>query len=60
MVVLDRQDYISEALDLLSDRVAYRPLTADPTNKHKDKLISMLRTIEIEGGLENITYKRLY
>ena len=35
MVVLNRQDYISKAKDLLVQKDTYRPLTADPTNKHK-------------------------
>ena len=46
MVVLDRQDCISKDMDLLADRDTYRPLTDNPTNKHKNKLINMLRTIK--------------
>ena len=56
MVVLDRQDYISKAMNLLADRDTYGPLTTDPTNKHKNKLINMLRTIRPEGGLRFNTY----
>ena len=32
----------------------------DTINKYKNKLIHMLRTIKVEGGLEDIAYKRLY
>ena len=35
MVVLDKQDYTNKAHDLLAQRNPYRPLTVDPTNKHK-------------------------
>ena len=60
MVVLDKQDYISKSIGLLTHREAYKPLTVDPTNTHKNKLINMLRTIKAEGRLGDITYKRLY
>ena len=59
MVVYDKQDYINTAKDLLVQRDTYRILTADPTNKHKNEFLSMLRTIKVEG-LEDTTYKRLY
>ena len=45
---------------LLAPRNIFRALTADLTNKHKKKLIIMLRTIKAEGGLGDIKYKRLY
>ena len=34
--VLDRQEYINKAMDLLADRGTYSPLTSDTTNKHKN------------------------
>ena len=37
--------------DLLVQRDIYRPLMADSTNKHTQKLINMFRTIKAEGGL---------
>ena len=46
MVVLDRQNYINKAKDLLAHRHTHSPLTADPTSKHKNKLINMFRTIK--------------
>ena len=55
-MVLNNQDYINKAKDLLAQRDTHRPLTADPTNKH-NKLINMLRTIKTEGGLETLLTK---
>ena len=51
MLVLDKQEYINKAKDHLVESDMYRPLTADPTNKHKSKLINMFRTIKAEGEL---------
>ena len=48
MVVLDKQDYFYKVQDLLEQRDAYRPLEAEPTNKHKNKLINTFRTIKAE------------
>ena len=59
MVVLDKEDYIKKLEDLLKQNT-YRELVADPTNKYKNKLINLLRTIKSEGGMNNNTYKRLY
>ena len=42
------------------DMDTYRPLTSDPTNKNKNKLINMLRNITEEGGLGDTTYKIIY
>ena len=36
----------------------YRLITGDPTTKHKNKLIQILRTIKAQGGLSDATYKR--
>ena len=59
MVVLDKEDYIKKSEDLLKQNT-YRELVADPTNKYKNKLINLLKTIKSEGGMNNNTYKRLY
>ena len=47
-------------MDLLAERYIYRPLTTDSTNKHKNNLINILRAIKAEGGLGDLTYKRLH
>ena len=59
MVVMDKEDYIKKLKDLLKQNT-YRELAADPTNKYKNKLINLLKTIKLEEGINNNTYKRLY
>ena len=59
MVVMDRDDYNSKAEDLLHQQI-YRLIPSDPTNKLKNRLITLLKKIKTEGGLSEATYKRLY
>ena len=59
MVVLDRKDFIDKATNLLS-QPAYRTIDKDPTNKLKAKLITLLKKIKGEIGLENSSYKYMY
>ena len=59
MVVMDRDDYNSKAEDLLHQQT-YRLIPSDPTNKLKNRLITLLKKIKTEGGLSEATYKRLY
>ena len=59
MVVMDKEDYIKKSEDLLKQNT-YRDLATDPTNKYKNTLINLLKTIKAEGAINNITYKRLY
>ena len=59
MVVMDRKDYIHKATDLLS-QPGYRTIDRDPTNKLKVKLITLLRKIKSETGLEDGIYKDMY
>ena len=59
MVVMDRDDYNSKSEELLH-KSTNQILSTDPTNKHKNKLISLLRTIKAEGGISETTYKKLY
>ena len=56
MVVMDRDEYNKKAEELLH-QPAYRPIPNDPTNKHKTKLISLLKSIKTEGGIDESTYK---
>ena len=44
MVVMDKQDYKTEAQSLLDDKDTYRPLSKDPTAKLKRQLINILKT----------------
>ena len=45
MVVLDKKDYTKKSEDLLK-QTTYRELVADPTNKYKNKLINLMKTIK--------------
>ena len=58
MVVMDREEYIQKSEELLH-QPNYKILQADPTNKYKNKLISLLNSIKAEGGIDENTYKRL-
>ena len=59
MVIMDRQDYISKANNLLSQNT-YRSLQWDPTNTIKNKPINILKRVKIQRGLNNQIYKALY
>ena len=59
MVVMDKDDYKSKSEELLHTPT-YQILRTDPTNKNKNKLISLLKTIKAEGGIGETTYKKLY
>ena len=59
MVVMDKEEYIQKSEDILH-QPTYKELPSDPTTKHKNRLISILKTIKSEGGIDNTTYKRLY
>ena len=59
MVVLDREEYIQKSEELLH-QPNYKILQADSTNKYKNKLISLLKSIKAEGGIDENTCKRLY
>ena len=53
MVVMDREDYIRKAEELL-DQPVYKPIPTDITTKYKNKLISPLKTIRTEGGINDV------
>ena len=59
MVMMDRQDYISKANNLLSQNT-YRSIPQDPTNTIKNKLINILKRVKNQTGLNNQTYKAMY
>ena len=59
LVVLDKEDYIHKAEDLLQ-QPNYKILTSDPTTKHKNKLITLRKSIKAEGGMNESLYKKLY
>ena len=59
MVIMDRQDYINKANSLLNQNT-YRSLPRDPTNSIKNKLISILKRVKNQTGLDSNTYKSMY
>ena len=59
MVVMDKEDYNTKSEELLQTST-YQVLSTDPTNRHKNKLISLLKSIKAEGGISETTYKKLY
>ena len=59
LVVLDKEDYIKKSEELLL-KPTYKILPSDPTTKHKNKLIPLLKSIKAGGRIKKNTYKRLY
>ena len=59
MVVLDKEDYINKAKELLNTQ-AYKEIPKDPTNKIKAQLITKLRRIKKERKLDEGTYRTMY
>ena len=59
MVIMDRQDYISKANNLLSQNT-YRSIQWDPTNTIKNSQINILKRVKSQTGLSNQTYKAMY
>ena len=55
MVVLEKQDYINKAEDLLGQNDSYRTLAADPTKKQMNKVNNILRSIKVKGDLGHNT-----
>ena len=59
LVVMDKEECISKAQTLL-DQPEYKSIPADPTTRHKNKLISILKSIKAEGGINDVIYRRFY
>ena len=59
MVVMDRQVYVNKSNTILTQPV-YRPILKDTTNKIKAKLITILRKVKNQTGLDSNTYKAMY
>ena len=60
LVIMDKPDYNTKAQELLNDRKTYKEINTDPTNKLKTKLLSLLKKIKAEGGIEEQLYKKMY
>ena len=59
IVVLDKEENTRKADELLSQS-SYKNIPTDPTNKYKNKLITLLKKIKTEGGMDEATYRRFY
>ena len=59
LVVMDREEYLRKAQALLNQS-EYESIPNDPTTKYKNKLISILKSIKAEGGMNEVMYRRLY
>ena len=59
LIIMHKKDYIQKAEELLNTNT-YKKITEDPTNKHKNRLVNILKNIKSEGGLSEETYKKLY
>ena len=59
IVIMNRQDYINKANSLLNQNT-YRSISRDPTNSIKNKLISILKRVNNQTGLDSNTYKSMY
>ena len=59
LVIMEKNDYIQKAEELLNT-TTYKKIPEDPTNKHKNRLVNILKSIKTEGGLNEDTYRKLY
>ena len=59
MVLVEGEEYIHKSEELLQ-QPNYKILQSDSTTKYKNKLISLLKSIKAEGGMDENTYRRLY
>ena len=59
LVIMEKNDYIQKAEALLNTST-YKKIPEDPTNKHKNRLVTILKNIKSEGGLNENTYRKLY
>ena len=59
LVVRNKTDYITKSEELLNTST-YKKIPEDPTNRHKARLINILKNIKSEGGLSEESYKKMY
>ena len=59
LVVMNKEDYEKKAEELLN-QTTYNNINNDPTTRHKNKLINLLKTIKTQGGISEALYKKLY
>ena len=59
LVVMNKEDCIKKAEDLLNQQT-YKSIPCDPKTRCKNKLISLLKTIKAESGINEAVYRRFY
>ena len=60
-VVLDTAEYQQKCEALLNDSNTYKKLgKRDPTSRFKKDLVSVLQTMEHEGAINRVEYRKLY
>ena len=57
---MDKTEYNNKAQELLQDKKTYKEISRDPPNKLKTKLISLLKKIKADGGINDQLYKKMY
>ena len=57
LVIMYKADYNTNSEELL-DTTTYKKIPEYPTNRQKNKLISILKNIKAEGGLNEESYKK--
>ena len=57
MMVMDRQDHVNKAKELLGNQDAYRPISKDPTPKLKNQLNKFSRTVNHKDRLTKLLTK---
>ena len=57
---MDRAEYNKKAQKLLKDKGTCKEIKTNPTNKLKNKLISLLKKTKAEGGINDQVYMNMY
>ena len=60
MDVMERQDYVNKAQELLGELDTCRPISKDPIPKLKNQLVQILKNCKSQGQVSQATYERLY
>ena len=56
---MDRNEYNNKAKELLEDKETYKEISMDPNSKLKTKLISLLKKIKADRGIDDWLYKKM-
>ena len=59
LVIMNTEDYKNKAEYLLKQHT-YRPMASGPTMRLKNRLMTLLKSIKVKGGIKEELYKRLY